>query len=52
MTSGLPTSMNTKYKLLNKKLKHPTPNNITIYKQFLNNRLKREMKIQYFANML
>ena len=54
ITSGLITSSQTKAKLLKKKLKQPTHNNITNYKMFRDqfNKIKRKMKIDYFHNIL
>ena len=49
MTLGLLTSLRTKSKLLNKKLKNPTPENVQKHKIFNTpyNKLKRDVKINY-----
>jgi len=54
MTEGLLTSMRKKSNLFHKKLKKPTEHNIETYKTYVNkyNKLKREMKKNYFINML
>jgi hypothetical protein len=54
VSSGLLTSIRTKSKLLNKKLKKPTEENINTYKNFVNlyNKVRRKMKINYFAIMI
>ncbi len=54
MTRGLLTSLQTKSKLLNKKLNDPTRENIDIYKTFLNNynKLRKQAKTNYYYEMI
>ena len=54
MSTGLLTSSRTKSKLYKKKLSKPTPQNVQIYKQYLNiyNRTRRALKINYYSHIL
>ena len=54
MTLGLLTSLRTKSKLLNKKLKNPTPENVQKHNIFNTqyNKLKRAMKINYYKTTI